>query len=67
MFTHLTILQSSSSSSPIIQLYCPSVAFGLKGSLKKHIDAVHLKLREHACPYCKGDAFWEKGTPMQCT
>jgi len=47
--------------------YCPSVAFGLKGSLKKHIDAVHLKLREHACPYCKGDAFGEKGTPMQCT
>jgi hypothetical protein len=23
----------------------------LKGSLKKHIDAVHLKLREHACSY----------------
>ena len=23
---------------------------------------VHLKLREHACPYCPGVAFGEKGT-----
>jgi len=28
--------------------------------LTRHIDAVHLKLREHKCPYCPGVAFREK-------
>jgi len=27
-----------------------------------HIDVVHLKLREHACPYCPGVAFGDKSS-----
>ena len=38
----------------------PRRSFGEKGSLTKHIDVVHLKLREHACPYCPGVAFGKK-------
>jgi hypothetical protein len=30
------------------------------GSLNKHIDTVHLKLRDHACPYCEGVVFGTK-------
>ena len=25
-------------------------------TLNKHIDMVHLKMREHTCPYCEGVA-----------
>ena len=28
--------------------------FRSKGNLTAHINLVHLKLREHACPYCPG-------------
>ena len=35
------------------------VASGAKQHLARHIDAVHLKLRDHACPYCPGVAFGE--------
>jgi hypothetical protein len=38
----------------------PGVAFGQKNNLATHINTVHLKLREHACPYCHG--FGTKGT-----
>ena len=30
--------------------------------LETHIETVHEKRRDHACPYCKGIAFGEKGT-----
>jgi len=32
-------------------------AFGYKSHLNTHINLVHLKLREHACPYCPGVAY----------
>ena len=32
------------------------------GTLNTHIDTVHLKLRDHACPYCEGVAFGTKGS-----
>jgi hypothetical protein len=31
-------------------------------TLNKHIDTVHLKMRENACPYCPGVAFGTKGS-----
>ena len=31
-----------------------------EGNLTKHISLVHLKLREHACPYCPGVAYQTK-------
>ena len=40
----------------------PRRSFGEKVSLTKHIDVVHLKLREHACPYCPGVAFGDKSS-----
>ena len=42
--------------------YCPGVAFGHKGSLKRHIETVHEKRRDHACGYCKGVAFGTAST-----
>ena len=33
-----------------------------KGTLKTHIETVHEKRRDHACPYCKGVALGAKGT-----
>ena len=33
-----------------------------KSYLKTHIKTVHEKRRDHACPYCPGVAFGEKGT-----
>ena len=35
-------------------------AFGYKSHLNTHINLVHLKLREHACPYCPGIAYQTK-------
>jgi len=32
--------------------------FGQKGSLHRHINAVHLHLRPHECPTCGKSAFW---------
>ena len=46
----------------LFRSYCPGVAFREKQYLMRHIDAVHLKLRDHACPYCPGVAFGHKGT-----
>ena len=42
-------------------LYCPGVAFGHKGHLKRHIETVHEKRRDHVCGYCKGVAFGTAG------
>ena len=36
--------------------------FQRESSLKTHIETVHEKRRDHACPYCPGAAFGEKGT-----
>jgi hypothetical protein len=54
---HAAALQSLQRSSAVhekvrdhARRYCSGVAFGAKGTLTKHIDVVHLKLREHACP-----------------
>ena len=30
--------------------------------MKMHIETVHEKRRDHACPYCKGVAFGRAGT-----
>ena len=38
----------------------PGVALRGDAPLKTHIETVHLKLRDHACPYCKGVAFGQK-------
>jgi hypothetical protein len=41
-------------------LYCPGVAYQKKQHLKTHIETVHEKRRDHACPHCPS-AFGEKG------
>ena len=41
-------------------LHCPGVAFGQKGNLTRHIETVHEKRRDHACPHCPS-AFGQKG------
>ena len=33
-----------------------------ESSLKTHVETVHEKRRDHACPYCNGVAFGEKST-----
>ena len=43
-------------------LYCPGVAFGQKSDLKRHIETVHEKRRDHVCGYCKGAAFGTAST-----
>ena len=32
--------------------YCEGVAFEYAGKLKTHIETVHEKRRDHACPHC---------------
>ena len=37
-----------------------TVAPGRTSTLDTHIDTVHLKRRDHACPYCTGIAYQTK-------
>ena len=45
-------------------MYCKGVAFRTASTLKAHIETVHEKRRDHACPYayCKGVTFGTAGT-----
>ena len=41
--------------------HCPGVAYQTKSDLTRHIETVHEKRRDHACPHCPS-AFGHKGS-----
>jgi DNA-directed RNA polymerase subunit RPC12/RpoP len=41
--------------------YCPGFAYQTTSDLKRHIETVHEKRRDHACPHCPS-AFGQKST-----